>query len=141
MNNVCLYVTDPSLVGSKTLDNFQHVIRSYKPKSNADKAIGMTIELDKAVIDCNFIESEEIENHLNGLNGFISSHTKNQDDLYYALSRSYNVRMVIGCVINPGFDEQGAVLEFIKDFSNFLRAMVFHDNTLLDYDWKPLVSL
>ena len=134
-------MTDHSLIGSKTFGEFSQVIKSYKSKSDEDQATGMIIELDEAIIDCTFMTVKEIENHLNGLSGFVSSNIKNQDDLYYSLSRIYNVRVVVGCVISPGFDGEGNVLGFIKNYSNFLRAMTFHDNALYDYDWQSLASL
>ncbi|KIE04623.1 hypothetical protein NF27_HE00120 [Candidatus Jidaibacter acanthamoeba] len=85
--------------------------------------------------------SSEIESHLEGLSGFISENHSKEIDLYYPLSRVYNVRLVIGCVINPGFDKEGEVLEFIKSFSNELKCMTFYNNALWDYDWQCLAAI
>jgi len=87
--------------------------------------------------------SEEVENHLNGLRGFVSNNFKTSPamDLYYPLSKISHVGLVIGLVIDPGFGGNGKILQFIKNYSNELRCMVFYDNTFFDYDWQILAKL
>jgi hypothetical protein len=141
MDYTALYLADSSLIGSKTLDNFSDVIRSYRPKSENENAVGMIIELDEAVIDCNFMPEKEINNHLQGLNGFVKTHLQDGISLSYPLARIYNVNIVIGCSITPKFDTRSKVLGFMKNYNNFLRSMIFYEDALWDYDWQCLASI
>lgn len=140
MDYTTLYLADSSLIGSKTLDNFSDVIRSCRPKSEDENAVGMIIELDEAIIDCNFMPEKEINNHLQGLNGFVKTHLQDGISLSYPLARIYNVNMVIG-LITPKLDAHGRVLGFIKSYNNFLKSMIFYEDALWDYDWQCLASI
>ena len=45
MDYTALYLADSSLIGSKTLDNFSDVIRSYRPKSENENAVVLRLAL------------------------------------------------------------------------------------------------
>lgn len=140
MQYATLYVMDPSVVGSKVLNTIPQIL-SYTSKSEGEKATGMVIKLVDAEIDMNFMESAELEEHLEGLNGFASTYVKEGVDLPYVLSRIYYVQLVIGCVVKPGFDGEGRVLEFFKELNKAYKSLLFYDNKVFDYDMQVLVQL
>jgi hypothetical protein len=140
MDNVAFYISDPSIIGSKVLDTLPGIL-SYNSKSDDQNAIGMILRLNAANIDCNFMSNEELENHLKGLSVFVSGNLAEGVDLSYTLSRVSQVRLVIGCVINPGFDSAEEVLSFIKHYNRALNSMLFYNSTLFDYDMEALATL
>lgn len=140
MQYATLYVMDPSLIGSKVFDIFPQIL-SYTSKSEDERATGMMIKLDSAEIDMNFMDSSKLEEHLEGFKGFAHNYVKEGIDPIYVLSRIHFVRMVIGCVVNPGFDYQGKVLEFLQGLNRAYNALLFYDNKVFDYDMQILVEL
>lgn len=140
MQYATLYVMDPSLIGCKVLDNLAQIL-SHSSKSDDDRAIGMLLKLDAAEIDMNFMEPENLEEHLEGLEGFAYNHVSQGIDITYVLSRIHYVQMAIGCVINPGFDDKGNVLDFLSKLNKAYNALLFYDNKLVDYDMEILALL
>jgi hypothetical protein len=63
-----------------------------------------------------------------------------QDRLVYVLSRISNIRFVMGCVIEPGFDDQGVVQNFLLEFNGRLNGLLFIYDSVVDCDRKPLVG-
>jgi hypothetical protein len=140
MQYATLYVADPSVIGSKVLNTFPQIL-SYSAKSSDGRAAGMVIKLDVAEIDMNFMEPEKLEEHLEGFKIFAHDHVSDGIDVLYVLSRIHSVRMVIGCVIHPGFDDQGKVLDFLSQLNKAYKALLLCDNKLFDYDMQILVNL
>lgn len=140
MQYVSLYVMDSSLIGSKVLNKIPQIL-SYSSKSSNDNAIGMVIKLDIAEIDMNFMEPEKLTEHLEGLKGFAYTHVVKGIDLIYTLNRIHYIQIAIGCVINPGFDDKGKVLDFLLKLNKAYNALLFHDNKLFDYDMQILAEL
>lgn len=140
MQYATLYVMDPSLIGSKVLDSFSQIV-SYTSISKGKDATGMIIKLEHTEINMNFMEFTELEKHLEGFKGFAYKYVSEEIDLIYVLSRIHNVRIVIGCVVNPGFDEQGKVLKFLQDLNKAYNSLLFYDNKVFDYDMQMLVEL
>ncbi|QOL19831.1 hypothetical protein [Candidatus Bodocaedibacter vickermanii] len=140
MDYATLYISDPSIIGSKVLDTMPEIL-SYNSKSDNHHVLGMTLRLKAANIDCNFMVNSELENHLNGLSNFVSGSIAEGVDLSYSLSRVSQVRMAMGCCIDPGFDSEGEILNFIKHYSRTLNSLLFYDSTLFDYDLQILATL
>jgi hypothetical protein len=140
MKYATLYVMDPSIIGSKVLDTFPQIL-SYTSKSEDKKATGMIIKLDNAEIEMNFMESSELEEQLEGFKGFAYKYVSEGVDPVYVLSRIHNVRLTIGCVINPGFDEQGKILKFLQGLNRAYNSLLLYDNKVFDYDMQILVKL
>lgn len=61
--------------------------------------------------------------------------------LPYVLSRIHCIQIAIGCVINPGFDDKGNVLNFLSKLNKAYNALLFYDNKLFDYDMEILAQL
>jgi hypothetical protein len=140
MQYATLYVMDPSLIGSKVLHKLPQIL-SYSSKSSNDRAIGMVIKLDVAEIDMNFMEPKNLEEHLEGFKGFAYNHVSQGIDVIYVLSRIHYIQMAMGCVINPGFDDKGNVLDFLFKLNKAYNALLFYDNKLFDYDMEILAQL
>ncbi len=140
MQYATLYVMDPSLIGSKVLDQLPQIL-SYSSKSSDDSAIGMVVKLDAATIEMNFMETEKLEEHLEGLKGFACKHVSQGTDLIYMLSRIHYIQIAIGCVIKPDFDEKYNALDFLSKLNKACNSLLFCDNKLFDYDMEILAKL
>lgn len=141
MQYASLYVMDPSLIGSKVLNTLPQIL-SYQSKSNDDNDVtGMLIKLDTAEIEMNFMEPSKREEHLEGFKGFAYNHVSEGIDHIYVLSRIHYTRMVIGCVIDPGFDNEGKVLNFLQELNRAYNSLLLYDNKVFDYDMQKLVEL
>lgn len=138
-DNASIYIADPSLLGSRLLKKFPE-IKKYEGISEGDSATGMKITLPEAVITMNFMPLDEIEGYLKGFSGWVQSVLDDRDQLLYVLSRIHNVRFAIGCVIDPGFDEEDKIQEFLGNFNAHLNGLLFFANTLFDYDAEPLAG-
>ena len=139
-DNAAIYIADPTMLGSRLFTLFPE-IRSAKDKSEGTTATGLVLDIGIAVIDMNFMPAAEVPTHLHGFSGYIQHiFDGSQDDLIYALSRIKQVQFVIGCVIEPGFDEAGAVLNFLVQFTNRLNGLLFVHNSVVDFDGQVLVG-
>ncbi|WP_395476979.1 hypothetical protein [Rickettsia endosymbiont of Pantilius tunicatus] len=101
----------------------------------------MIIKLDNAKIDMNFMKSSELEEHLEGFKNFAYKYVSEGVDPIYVLSRIHNVRLTIGCVIIPKFDEQGKILKFLQELNKAYNSLLLYDNKVFDYDMQILVEL
>jgi len=134
----CIYNPNPSMTGSKVLDTFKQV-RSYKGKGGGESgATGMVVDIGVAKIEFNFMTSSDVADHLNGFMGFAQSCIKNKDKLVYTLGRIHDVKLVMGCVIEPGFDKDKVVQGFLLEYVNRLNGLLFVNNMILDYDGEVL---
>ncbi len=86
----------------------------------------------------NFMDPDELPAHLDGFAGFINTYILKRADLPYALGRASHVRLTCGCVIEPGFDANGEVREFLDSIRRSLRCLLFVDSALFDYDGSEL---
>lgn len=139
-DNAAIYISDPSLLGSKLFDSI-NVIHSYEGLSENDTATGILFDIGLARIQMNFMPQDELPHHLNGFAGYTEQvFTGNQDDLLNLLSRIRQVNFAMGCVITPGFDEDGQVEAFLLELTNRLNGLLFIYNSIIDYDEKPLAG-
>ncbi len=88
----------------------------------------------------NFMPSEQVESHLHGFCSYVESIISDKERLIYVLSRIRHVRLVLGCVITPGFDEADTVLNFLCHFTALCNGLMFCDNTVADYDGEILAG-
>jgi hypothetical protein len=50
------------------------------------------------------------------------------------------VCFVAGCVIEPGFDDQGIVQDFLLELNRRLNALLFIWDSLVDFNGQPLIG-
>jgi hypothetical protein len=81
---------------------------------------------------------QQVAQHLQGFSGFARQVIKDQDCLIYTLARIHHVRLVCGCVITPGFDDDGVMQEFLFNFTNAANGLLFLANTIFDFDGQAL---
>ena len=136
-DNATIYIADPSLLGSKTLDQLEG-IRWYESLSQGSSAAGVKFILDAGQVAMNFMPQELMEEHLQGFSAYAEHAVKDKERLPYVLSRIRHVRLVLGCVIEPGFDEAGKIQEFLFHFNGLLNGLLFLADTIFDYDGEPL---
>jgi hypothetical protein len=134
-----LYVADPSLLGSRMLNRFPSILK-YEGLSSGDNATGLKLYLEFATITMNFMPAEERLEHFEGMKGWVQTVLENRDQLLYVLSRIYYAELPVGCVIEPGFDAEGKVEEFLFSFNDRLNGLLFFANTIFDYDGKPIAG-
>ena len=139
-DNACIYISDPSLLTSKTFTSINS-IEHYEGLSEGESATGIRFDIGIAEVQMNFMPAGQIEEHLKGLAGYAQSVSKGDTDrLAYVLSRIENIRFVLGCVIKPGFDQQGKTENFLFEFNNRLNGLLFIHDSVVDHDGEPLVG-
>lgn len=138
-DNACIYIPDPSLLGSKLFDSID-AIRGYQGLSEGDSATGIRFDIGVAEVQMNFMPSQQMSEHLSGFAGYVQSVCHDKDTLMYALGRINSVRFVLGCVIEPGFDDQGKVEAFLLEFNRRLNGLLFIHNSVVDYDGEALAG-
>jgi hypothetical protein len=139
-DHACLYISDPSLLGSKLFDSVAS-IKHYEGLGAEDQATGIRFDIEVARIQVNFMPAHEIAQHLEGFAGYVRSIWQgDQDGLLYVLSRIHQVRFVLGCVIEPGFDGPGRVRRFLGELNRRLNGLLLLHDSVIDYDGEPLVG-
>jgi hypothetical protein len=135
-----LYLADPSLVGSEVLKKAKG-LQSYEGLSDEEgAATGLRLRFQAGEIRMNFMPGPMIEEHLAGLSGFVEQAVPDRENLPYVLSRIQNVKMVIGCVITPGFDEAGVMFEAVMNLNCELNGLLMLGDSLFDRDATPLAG-
>jgi hypothetical protein len=139
-DHATIYISDPSMLGSKYIDRFDSII-SYSGISEGELATGLKIELKQGSIKINFMAPENIPKHLNGFSGYCQKYLQDDnDELIYVLSRIKNVRYVLGCVIEPEFDKENLIIDFLYEFSMGLNGLFFIFNSVYDFDGNCLLG-
>jgi hypothetical protein len=134
-----LYVADPSLLGSRVLDTFPSIVK-YESMSAGEDATGLKLFLEGATITMNFMPPDDRREHFEGMKGWVQSVLEDRDQLLYVLSRIYWAEMPVGCVIEPGFDEEGRLKEFLFSFNDRLNGLLFFADTIFDWDGNPIAG-
>jgi hypothetical protein len=136
-DNATIYIADPSLLGAKLFKQMSGIL-SCEGLSQGSSATGIRFKLQAGEVTINFMPQVAIEQHLRGFSGYAEQFIVDRDKLPYVLSRIKQVRFVLGCVIEPGFDKAGKVHEFLFQFTALLNGILFLDNTIFDYDGEAL---
>ncbi|HCS51850.1 hypothetical protein [Rubinisphaera sp.] len=136
-----IYIPDPSLVGSRVLDEIE-TIKSYSAISDNGKATGLHLTFEWGSIEISFLSSPDIEEHLKGLSGFMSQHITDTDTLVYTQARILCVRMALGCVIEYSIEYSDELLqEMVNELGVLTRVfagMLFFLDYLYDFNGAPL---
>ena len=139
-SNATIYLADNSLLGSKFLKRYPQ-IESYEEISDGESAVGLRLQIPGAIITMSFMPTAEVGPHLLGLAGYSRhTHQGSEDDLVYVLARIHEVRYVIGCVVEPEFDEAGDVEDFLVRFASGLNGLLFIWDSIIDYDGDALLG-
>jgi len=138
ISNATIYISDPSLVGSKLFGKFPEITK-ITPLYEGPNASGVILDLDFGRVQMNFMPKEELTAHINGLEGYVN-HTFNgqEDDLTYLISRINMISLAIGMVIEPSFDEEPRAIEFLYKLNDRVNGLLFIYDSLVDYDGEPL---
>ncbi len=136
-SNAAIYIADPSILGSRTLDEIVD-IESYEGLNQNKQASGFRLRLAWGVITVNFMPSEQLPGHLQGFASYAEKLIKNQDTLIYTLARIHHVRMCLGCVIEHAPESELTVQEFLFRLNNELNGLLFLYDTIFDKDGQAL---
>jgi hypothetical protein len=136
-SNAAIYIADPSILGSRTLDEIAD-IESYEGLNQNQLASGFRLRLAWGVVTVNFMPAEQLPNHLHGFASYAEKLIKNQDTLIYALARIHHVRMCLGCVIEHTPESELSAQEFLFRLNNELNGLLFLYDTIFDKDGKAL---
>jgi hypothetical protein len=134
---VCIYNPVPSLIGARFLGRFKEV-KAYRGLTSDGDVSGLLIDLGVARVQINYMPASEAEGHLNGFMGYAQSCIKDQEQLSYALARISDTKLVMGCVIDPGFDSGKVVQNFIYAFLKSLNGVMMYKSHIVDYDGTVL---
>jgi hypothetical protein len=138
-DNATLYISDPSLLGSELVKKIKGV-QSYEGLSEGESATGLLLRFKAGEIRMNFMPEHMIEEHLAGMSGYVEQTIPDRENLPYVLSRIKNVKMVIGCVITPCFDDAGVMFEAVMNLNCELNGVLMLGNSLFDRDATPLAG-
>ncbi|MFT5469924.1 MAG: hypothetical protein ACI8UO_005047 [Verrucomicrobiales bacterium] len=136
--NAAIYIADPSLLGSRFLDCLEDIL-SYESISDGNQATGIIITLKWGTMTLNFMPSDQLDPHLQGLIGYVRAHIVDDDSLGYALGRLNYVRMSLGCVIEHEEDSDDFV-DFLFRFFGSLNGLLFFFDRLYDFTGDTLAS-
>ncbi len=122
--NAAIYISDPSILGSKLFDQIKE-IKSYKDMSKNGLATGLVLTLDFGEATFNFMQPEELENHLKGFASYAMQTIENKEGRARVLSKIHNVKYVLGgsFIVSPGAEEK--MEKFIFDFKDKLNGLLF----------------
>ena len=81
---------------------------SARASGEGELASGLRLHLKRALITINFMPPDMVEEHLTGMAAYAEAEVRDPERLPYVLSRIHQIRFVMGCVITPGIDEEGA---------------------------------
>jgi hypothetical protein len=135
--NAAIYIGDPSVIGTKLFRQLEGV-RSHTGLSQDESATGLGFELAAGRIAMNFMSEGIMAEHLQGFCGYAEHVISNKDRLIYAVSRIQHTRLVLGCVIEPGFDDEGKIQDFLFQFNSLVNGLLFLGDTIFDYDGEAL---
>ena len=138
-DHATLYLSDPSLLGSKVLDAVPGIL-SYEGLSEGETATGLRLRLKAGEVIMNFMPAPMIEEHLSGMSGYAQQAVRDKERLPYVLHRISQVRFVVGCVIPRGFDDDGTILEVLLNLNGALNGLLFLGDSLFDHDAQPIAG-
>ena len=138
-DNATFYISDPCLMGSDILKKIKGV-QSYDGLSEDGSATGMLVRFKAGEIKMNFMPEHMIEEHLAGMCGFVEQTISDRENLPYVLGRIQNVKMVIGCVITPCFDDGDVMFDAVMNLNCELNGLLMLGDSLFDRDATPLVG-
>ncbi len=139
-DKAAIYISDPSLIETKFLGKFGE-IKSYEGLQEGDQATGLKVDIGISQLTMNFMPPEKIQAHLDGFSGYVrGAGCANEDKLIYTLSRIQGVNFVIGCIIEPGFDDANKTVQFLFDFASGLNGLLFIHSSVIDYDGEALAG-
>jgi hypothetical protein len=134
-----LYVPDPSRLRSEVLDRLKGV-KSYEGLSENGTATGLRLRFKDAEVAMNFMPPHLMDEHLAGMSGFAEQMVRDKTRLPYVQQRISQVKLVIGCVITPGFDDGDKVFEALIELNSQLNSMLFLGDSLIDHNAEPLAG-
>ncbi|MEM8861247.1 MAG: hypothetical protein AAGD96_23215 [Chloroflexota bacterium] len=139
IENATFYIPDPTVFGTKLFDRFPE-INSAQPFSTEEVATGMLLETTWGEIKFNVMPPEQMGPHLNSFANFIHQHCPVKSDDMYMRGRLTHVRWVLGCNIKHEPNQQQTVGQFLLRFNDQLNGTLFFDNTVWDWNGKPMVG-
>ncbi|MEI8363803.1 MAG: hypothetical protein WCG35_11385 [Betaproteobacteria bacterium] len=136
-NNAAIYISDPSMIGSRLFDDIP-AIEAYEDFSSNENATGFLLKMPWGHIKLNIMPSEHLPNHLKGFEGYIRNQQLSKDELIYTLSRLYYVRMCLGCEIVHTSESEDDVIEFLASINSLLNGLMFIYDSVLDWNGEAL---
>lgn len=137
INYATIYTPSPSLLGSKLFNLFSE-ITNYNELTKNGNATGFELYTVPSKIIVNFMDSKEQEEHIKGFCGFAIKSIDDKSQHSYILSRIYDTKLILGFVIENGFDEDNVILNLILDICNRLNGLLFVHDSIIDYDGEPI---
>jgi len=142
-------VTDNfALYSIKRHGRLEEMLRELHPECRLTAARNSELEIEglelkwpDLSVDLRIMPREEIEDHLDGLAGYISRIYGGEPDQRGSRIVDFvlDVRMVIGITAEPGRDSQGRVERTISCLCDDLEPIVFHLKDLLDPGGRALL--
>lgn len=135
--NAAIYVSDPSMIGSRLFDVIQS-IQSYEPLSQGGNATGFLLTLSWGTVRVNILPSDELPRHMEGFERYIRSQLTDRDNLIYLLSRHRHVRMCLGCVLMHDSAAEDETVDFLFEFNAAVHGVLFLYDSVWDWTGDAL---
>lgn len=99
------------------------------------------IELDGLVLKINKMDGGEVSSHLRGFSNYVLSFQLKFkiENVEHILKKISETRSVIGCVIEPGFDEEAVAGQLLSNFALNTGALIFTQDRVVDSDGTILL--
>jgi hypothetical protein len=135
------YISDASLVGPKLFDMLDS-IRKYEIISEGGDLVGALIDIDIAQVTLIFLPKEKTKTLITGLKNVVRdagcANAAMQD---YTFQRIRHVRYIMECIVEPEFDENGIVQDFLLTLNSRLNGLLHVWNSLFDFDREILAGV
>jgi hypothetical protein len=139
-DSVAIYIADPSLLIPKLFGQLEG-LRKIEQKEIEGKTVGLRFHLSAAVVTLNYLPEEERRGHMAKFAGFSERIlASDAEALAYVKSRSENVKRVLAGFAEPGFDNEGRVLQFLVKLCSLLNGFMFVGESVVDYDGQILLG-
>src|SRR5262245_24283472 len=113
-----LYLPDAASLGPEAVRRLKGV-KSHE-QFTEEGVTGLRLRFKATEVAMNFMPPQMMSQHLAGMAGFAEEMVRDKARLPYVLQRISAVKLVVGCVITPGFDDGDQVFEALIELNHEL---------------------
>lgn len=99
-------------------------------------------KINQVQVTLNVMPHSQVLSHLDGLRGYIQSLHRDHPSPRTAplIAKTQTIQTVLGCVIEPGWDDEGLVTGLLLMLNEYQDGLIFVNNSLIGPDGTPLVG-
>mgnify|MGYP001170561888 FL=1 len=136
--NPKIFITDPSMLGSKLFDALP-MVKSFNSIEDEAGAQGILLETPWGKVKISFIAEDALTAEIEALEGFIESKlASNEDQQMYVMTRTYYLQMALDLEISQNEKNDDDLHNFLFEFNSALNGIMFLYDSIWDYDTSPI---